>query len=219
MKYAASRSLRSAFLFLAGFSLLLGSCGQSNLSSGISIEVYPNEALLGPGPDASCLDRTNYLRQIASNATNPTLSRSVEGKVVGFQNFKLVWNREEILYVQGIRVTVTGQGINNGSYRVTLTATEIENLLARSEGIIEPATSGNPVEINSSDPTRELNPTIKSYAACGLRIGQIPLSNGEETLPFSAVVEIELIGTAENKDGIQSFVRARTRARARFYGT
>jgi len=220
MNKSASLSLRSAFLFLASLPLLLlGGCGENSLSEGISIDVYPGEALLGPGPDSSCLDRTNYIRQIAGNATNPTLSRSVEGKVVGFQNFKLVWEREEKLYVQGIRVTISGQGINNGSYRVTLTAIEIENLLAKPEGIIEPATPGNPIEINSSDPTRDANPTLKSYAACGLRIGQVPLVNNDDTLPFTATVEVELIGTSETKDGVQKFVRARTKARARYYGS
>lgn len=213
-------SLRvTALLCFVGVSLLASGCGEKTEAEGIEISVSPSEALIGPGPDASCLDRTNFLRAVASGSNNTSLNRSVVGPVVGFQNFKLVWKRSELLYVQGIRVNITGQGIQGGSYKVALTATEIENLLARLEGIVEPAVGGVAVEINSADSSRESNPSKTSFAACGLRVGQIPLVDGNDTFPFTATVEVEVIGTAEAADGTQKFVRARTKVRAKYYGS
>ncbi len=218
MRHASIGHFKSALLSFASVLALTAGCGPGvDFEQGISVVVSPSEAMIVPGPDASCWDRTTYLRALASGATDASLSRSVTGNILGYQNFKLVWERQETLYVQAIRVTVSGAGIPNGVYKYTISSTELEGLLARSEGIVEPAPPGGAVVINSSDKTREQGPL--PYAACGPRIGEIPLVNEEETYPFSGSIEIELIGMAESSDGTQRFVRARAKARFRYYGS
>lgn len=213
---------RAFIVFALGLSLFAG-CSDTKESEGISISVMPSDnALIGLGPHPSCLDRTNYLRSGAGSGA--TLSRSISGITVGFNNFNLTWEKPEKLYVQAIRVTVSGSGIENGSYTFSLPAIEIENLIAKSEGIIEPQFDPIdpnkliPTVINSTDSARENVAPV--YSRCGLRVGQIPLVDGEkDTSPFSANVEVELIGTSENNEGQQRFVRARAYARAKYFGS
>jgi hypothetical protein len=162
----------------------------------------------------------------ATNASAPpVLETSVSGPVLMFNNFTLTWNSPDTLYVQGVIVTLTGSGISGGSAQITLPQTEIDNLLANPDAVINPPlnpppTTPNPssTTISSTDPARNTASTpVSGYATCGLAIGPVPLANGTKTTSFQATAQITVIGTGQDSDGNQYFVEYQVNATASYF--
>ena len=198
---------------------LVSGCGKTNESDGITMSVSPDKtALIGPGPESSCIDRTNAYREAvtADPDTVVYLERSVSGPTLKYTNFKLHWEKtDENLFVQGIRVTIAGSGITDGSTTVSLSGDEIEMLLGYAGGYLP---AGTP-PIESNDSSRELPLDVQKFSRCSLVIGSLPLANGNKTSRFTANVTIEVIGTAEKTDTKdQRFIRTKFKAQAKFEG-
>lgn len=199
------RGIKTLLALAVSFGLT-SACGEKkNEGEGLSVAVQPgNEVLMGPGPLSNCSDR------VALKSTG-TLTYSVAGPVLAFSNFQLMWSTNETLYIQEIKWTVSGVGIANGSYTSTLTANEVENLIGLYGGMQVGKTSA---VINSNDSSR----VSGKFAPCGLVLGGIPLTNPKTQTPFKGTVLIEVIGTAEDSEGNQRFVRQRLTAKTRFEG-
>lgn len=204
---------------------LASGCSGRDESEGLTLGVVPQSfALIGPGPDSSCVDHMTLRRAIMTQtASIPLLSRSVSGPVISFSSFYLKWDSRDTFFVQGIRVKVTGSGIRDGEYSFDLPASEIEALIGLPQAVIHASsdTSKTFTEIRSDDDVARFAVTnpLKAFAPCGLKFGNVPLVNGNKTDPFTAQVTIEVIGTAQDGDRNQRFVRQRIQTLASYYGS
>jgi hypothetical protein len=197
-----------SILAIATLSFVLTSaCGaKKNEGEGLAVATQPgNEVLMGPGPASSCLDKVN------TKTTGAAVTRSVIGPVIVFNNFQIQWSSPDVLYVQEIKWSIDGVGVHDGHFQNSLGPDEIEALI----GLDGATFNGVTAIINSNDSTR--NGTAK-YAPCGLTLGNIQLQNGIKQEPFKARITIEVIGTAEDGQGNQRFVRQRILTTARFEG-
>ncbi len=215
------------------------SCGSQNpFADALLVTVSPSSSLLiGPGPASSCADMVSYkvALQGASAGTAPILTQSVAGPVVVINTFSLQWNSTDTLYVQEIRIRVTGAQISGGVTSQILGLDEVADLLATPLAIINPPQSQsptnaapvNPVIIVSTDRARAAPPSqsvpISLFAQCGLVFGGITLNSSgipPVTPQFTANIIISVIGTAQDQSGNnQRFVEFDVNASATYYGS
>ena len=181
--------------------LVSGCGGKKNYGEFLELQIIPNQTIVGPGPTKSCADKTT------EKVTGFPVFRSVQGPLINFNNFKLHWTHEtDTLYVSAIRVTVEGAGITNGKDTIQLSPDEIDSLLGRASGTVLPKT-----ELESNDES------VKGgYAACGLIVGGLKLSEGNATRSFKARVTIDVIGTGDDGNGKFSFIRQKIKGTAEY---
>ena len=186
-------------LLIAALPLIVGSCGnKKDPSLGLSMKLSPNSTIVGPGPDMSCADLLSM-----KNSTTPgsTVTRSITGPLLRFNEFEYTWDSSEKLYISAIRVTVEGAGIANRKQVITLGSDEAALLVGENLGIVE-----SPGRRRSNDSARDASST---KVRCSLVVGGLSLTAGEQTPSFRARVQVDLIGTAETQDDSKSlrFVR------------
>jgi hypothetical protein len=174
--------------------LCVAACGKKDdHGANVALSVTPNSTILGPGPDASCLD----INAQAAAGTG-AITRSVVGPVIRFNNFTLTWDSVDVLYVSTIRVTVQGAGISSGKFVADLASDEASTLIGWPQGIVR--TRG---QFSSTSPAAQKN----GLQPCSFALGGVSLINGTSTPSFRARVTIDLIGTAESGDGTIRFVK------------
>jgi hypothetical protein len=177
--------------FFFALALLTGSLAHAQLS----IAVKPGNALIGPGPAASCLD-------YAAKAAGGELDRSVRGPVIVYNSFSLQWESNDILYITQMKATAEGSGISGGRMTLPIAFPEIEALLD-----VPSATIVGPTTIISNHPSRKVR--------CSLALGPIYVNHNSQT--FEADVTIEIAGYSENANGEQKPVSASTKVKATYY--
>ena len=174
-------------------------------NAGLRISVDPSSnALIGPGPQASCIDLHDHM---VDPAKNP--KRSLLGPVLSFRSFNLNWKSPEYLQVLRTRVAIRGIGISGRKFVKVLEQKEIEAMLGRPNGIVEPH-----AKISSRDPNR----AGAQRPACGLKLGSVPLVFGGKTAPFMADVVIEMTAKTHGPDGSDRILKSVAQARAYFHG-
>jgi hypothetical protein len=191
--------------FLA-FSVIIATQLSTSLAAAqtLKISVSPlKHVLIGPGPASTCLDQQTYLHH------GGTLFQSATGPVIVFKNFSLKWTSTERLYVEDIRIKVSGDGIASGSYVQDLSREEVAAILGRADAILD-----GPAVIASDDPNR---PPL--YAPCNFVASEIPFAHSPQTAkPFTANVTVTLLGTAISSAGNQRFIEQSIKATAEYYG-
>ena len=183
--------------------LVSGCGGKKNYGEFLELQIVPNQTIVGPGPTKSCTDKTT------EKVTGFPVFRSVQGPLINFNNFKLKWTHEtDTLYVSAIRVTVEGSGIANGKETKQLSPDEIDSLLGKPSGTVLPKS-----EIESNDESAK-----GGYAACGLIVGGIQLTEGDKTRSFKARITVDVIGTGDDGQGKFSFIRQKIKGSAEYIG-
>ena len=184
-----------AFVTLTSTCLLLAGCGPSkDLGQYCNLLILPTNVIISPGPYFTCLD-----------IKNAATTGSGTGPVAEFPKARIDWTSpDHSLLISTIRVTVTGNGVTNGTYTYQATPDEIAAMWGSST---IPANMYSDSTDATSQSTREIS---RGIGACGFVISSIPLI-GTTTTPtpsFRARMKIELIGTSLSADYTdQQFVK------------
>lgn len=205
MKSIFVKTTRIAAVTLLSFSLTSGCGNKKSESEGLEIQFFPkNEVLIAPGPVASCLDR--------ADAQAGEINYSVQNPVIQFSKVRLFWTLpNHDLYIKMFRIIVESQFIVDGRYEASLTMDEVDAILATSGGFIS---KSGPKQIDSTSPWR----ADVGLPICGVAFGGVTVLNPKTATPFRANVTIEIVGTAQDNEGNERFVRTRFRTHARFEG-
>lgn len=184
-----------AFMSLASTCLLLAGCGPGkDLGQYCNLLVLPTNVIISPGPFMTCLD-----------IKNAATTGSGTGPVAEFPKVRLDWTSpDHSLLISTIRVTVTGNGITNGSYVFQASPDEIAALWGTSTF---PANMYSDSTDSTSTTSREIS---RGIGACGLVVPSLPLigTTAQPTPSFKARFKIELIGTSLSSDYTdQQFVK------------
>lgn len=187
------------------------SCGKKeDLGVNLGISLSPSEVYIQGGPGASCTDRAQ-----AKN-TGSTLQTSIGEYRVQFSNFKLEWRGTDPLTIWDIEVRIDGSGLGT-SYKSSLSAEEIEALLASSGSVVAAAPdpkNGVYTNIVSNDATATARGATGDFAPCGFAIGGIPIT--ESTPSFSGTITVLVRGYSESTSGEQTPVEQKTTGKIRY---
>jgi hypothetical protein len=181
--------LKALGILAAAF--VISSC-QKPGASNVTISVIPNNNVsLVPGASSTCTDLVAY--KAAFGATPVAFSAAAYSFL--FQQFQLVWNSPDVLYVSTITVTMDSPMLTSTPYTCTLTGTDVQNLLATTTGAIP---GGSPTTITSNDTSR----TATVFAPCGLACGGVAVRDPHQS--FTASMRIELQGYSVGTDGSET---------------
>ncbi len=198
----------SILFFLAG-------CGQADVKSvGLTVEVLPNQSYLLPGNASGCLDY-QALKAGLVTSTTATLGTSVSGPLrISFPRFRLTWSNTTSLNIAYLTLTIKSPNFSGGVFTYNVAGNELSALLSKASNTFIQSEMFNSTDlavsstsvgtIYSNDDARDCQSSgkhaitglactyfasifNKDYAACGLNIGGISLTNskvGGFTAPF-----------------------------------
>ncbi len=198
-------------------------CGQKAVNSaGLTIAVSPAASYILPGTASNCGDYQTFKAALSTATTTvPTLSTSISQLRVSFPRFQLTWSNDTLLYIAYLQFTITSPQFNGGIFTYNVAGAELSALLGNatntfagqksmfnSTDLIKDANSygtifsndigrdcstGGKSLVTGETCTYQAKVTNKNYAACGLQIGGISLTNTKASA-FTAPFTLKLIG-------------------------
>ena len=183
----AVRSLLCVLFLAVPFCLLAGCDGADDKSvNGDLVNLNFSSGVMFPIPSGSCADKQTAL-------TTGVITNSLKATSLQIPNVTLTWKSTTyLLTIYSMKITLESSAITGGKFTSTLAQSDIEPLFGKASATIPAAASDlAPTVINSSG-------TKSGYAACGLALGSIPLVNPDTQGPFTALVTVELLGSAHD---------------------
>lgn len=190
------KCLKISALFFCALPVLFftGCDGPSDSVNGDLIDIKFSSGTILRIPTGSCVDKTLALTSVDGTATSSLAAPSLQ-----IPNVTVTW-RSTDYYLSGylMKVTVTSSAILNGKYEAQVAQSELEAMFGKKSATIDKATTAVvggvtvvvPQVVYSADAAKV------GYAPCGLGIGSIPLAHPETQTQFSAVVQIQFLGSA-----------------------
>jgi len=208
--------------------------------------VSPQYSYLLPGSASTCTDYADYKKAILTHATSviPPLAQSAVALRVSFPDFVLTWESDDYLFIESIKFAIHAPQIRGGQFESKIQGRDLSAILGSStnsfmgrKGMlnsadlkVNPNANGT---ISSRDQARNCGPDSidlitgapcerrieifsRDYAACGLDIGGITLSDYSKE--FTAKYDIEIVGYSVNQSGVQTPVYAEQTGSVMFSG-